>query len=169
MIDNGDGKGFLEELYLSGFDQGRFEELYGNGSDPRAAEIIGRYHALIRDYPPAKLEKEGSLPPELLDGLTGSDCGRVRRPAQGSLLSQPDRASVPRKRSPRLGRPLLRKVPIFAFLVHFGSDGLSESCARLIETCSGIGHTLGLYPSTASARVGPSLASPLSRSGEPRI
>ena len=62
-------KGFLETLYLDRFDKARFQGLSFPEPDPRAEDIINRYRELIKNYPPAKLEKEGSIPDELMDGL----------------------------------------------------------------------------------------------------
>jgi acyl-CoA dehydrogenase family protein 9 len=62
-------KGFLEQLYLDRFDKARYQGLSFPEPDPRAEDIIRRYRELIKDYPPGKLEKEGSIPGELMDGL----------------------------------------------------------------------------------------------------
>ena len=62
-------KGFLESLYLDKFDKRRFLGLSFPPADPRAENIIHRYRELIREYPPTKLEKEGSIPDKLMDGL----------------------------------------------------------------------------------------------------
>ena len=62
-------KGFLEQLYLDRFDKARYQGLSFPEPDPRAEDIISRYRELIRNYPPAKLEKEGSIPDELMEGL----------------------------------------------------------------------------------------------------
>jgi acyl-CoA dehydrogenase family protein 9 len=62
-------KGFLEQLYLDRFDKVRFQGLSFPQPDPRAEDIIRRYRELIKDFPPGKLEKEGSIPKELMDGL----------------------------------------------------------------------------------------------------
>lgn len=61
--------GFLEELYLNRFNKGRFQGLVFRAPDPRAEGIIGRYRELIRGFPPLKLEKKGSIPDELMEGL----------------------------------------------------------------------------------------------------
>jgi len=63
------GEGFLEELYLDSFDKAWFLGLSFPPSDPKAADIIKRYRDLIADYPPAALEKGGSIPDELMEGL----------------------------------------------------------------------------------------------------
>ena len=63
------GKGFLEQLYLDRFDKTRFHSLSFPEPDPRAEDIIRRYQDLIKNYSPGKLEKEGSIPVELMDGL----------------------------------------------------------------------------------------------------
>lgn len=62
-------KGFLETLYLDRFDKARFQGFSFPEPDPRAEDVISRYRELIKNYPPAKLEKEGSIPEELMDGL----------------------------------------------------------------------------------------------------
>ena len=62
-------KGFLEQLYLDRFDKARYQGLSFPEPDPRAEDIIRRYRELIKDYPPGKLEKEGSIPRELMEGL----------------------------------------------------------------------------------------------------
>ena len=62
-------KGFLEKLYLDRFDKARFQGLTFPDPDPRAESIISRYMEMIKKYPPAKLEKEGSIPEELMDDL----------------------------------------------------------------------------------------------------
>jgi acyl-CoA dehydrogenase family protein 9 len=62
-------KGFLEKLYLDRFDKVQFQGLSFPEPDPRAENIISRYKEMIRNYSPAKLEKEGSIPDELMDGL----------------------------------------------------------------------------------------------------
>ena len=64
-----DGKGFLEDLYLNSFDRDRFEAFTPPEEDPRAARIIQRYRELIKDYSPAALEKKGSIPEPLWEGL----------------------------------------------------------------------------------------------------
>lgn len=64
-----DGRGFLEDLYLNSFDLDRFDGFLPPGKDPRAEEIIQRYHELIKDYPPAVLEKKGAIPDPLWEGL----------------------------------------------------------------------------------------------------
>jgi acyl-CoA dehydrogenase family protein 9 len=70
LVSEQKGKaGFLEELYLSGFDTGRFDAMVLSGEDPRAAGIIDEYGALIKGYPPEKIEREGSIPRELMAGL----------------------------------------------------------------------------------------------------
>ena len=61
--------GFLEKLYLDRFDKALFQGLSFPPPDPRTIDIIQRYRELIKAYPPAKLEKEGSIPDELMDGL----------------------------------------------------------------------------------------------------
>jgi acyl-CoA dehydrogenase family protein 9 len=61
--------GFLEQLYLERFDRGRFQEMSFPPPDPKADEMIRHYREIIRDHPPAKLEKEGSIPEELMNGL----------------------------------------------------------------------------------------------------
>jgi len=66
-------KGFLEKLYLDRFDKARFQGLSFPEPDPRAEDIISRYRGLIKNYSPAKLEKEGSIPEELMDGLKEID------------------------------------------------------------------------------------------------
>ena len=63
------GEGFLERLYLDRFDLARFQGFSFPEPDPRAEDIIRRYRELIKDYPPAMLEKEGSIPEALLHGL----------------------------------------------------------------------------------------------------
>jgi hypothetical protein len=50
-------RGFLEELYLSGFNRDRFEVLSSPFDDAAAAEVIEKYQALIRDFPPGSLEE----------------------------------------------------------------------------------------------------------------
>jgi len=62
-------KGFLEKLYLDKFDKARFQGLSFPEPDPRAESIISRYQEMIKNYSPAKLEKEGSIPEDLMDGL----------------------------------------------------------------------------------------------------
>lgn len=62
-------KGFLEELYLGEFDKARFDSFTAREVDPRTESILERYHELIRDYPPDRLEEEGVLPDELRRGL----------------------------------------------------------------------------------------------------
>lgn len=62
-------RGFLEELYLKGFDPERFGRFTLPPEDPRAFDIIERYRELITQFPPDRLEKEASLPDELLEGL----------------------------------------------------------------------------------------------------
>lgn len=70
LVSEQKGKaGFLEELYLSGFDAGRFDAMVLSGEDPGAAGIIDEYGALIKGYPPEKIEREGSIPQELMAGL----------------------------------------------------------------------------------------------------
>ncbi len=63
------GKSFLENLYLDNFDKRRFLGLSFPPPDPRAEKVIHRYRELIREYPPAQLEMEGSIPDDLMDGL----------------------------------------------------------------------------------------------------
>ncbi|UCF29976.1 MAG: acyl-CoA dehydrogenase family protein [bacterium] len=67
--EKGSTKGFLEELYLDVFNRGRFGALTFPGRDPKAEEIIAEYRKLIKDYSPARLEEEGTIPDELMDGL----------------------------------------------------------------------------------------------------
>jgi acyl-CoA dehydrogenase family protein 9 len=62
-------KGFLEKLFLDRFDKARFQGLSFPEQDPRAEEIISRYQEMIKDYSPSKLEKEGTIPYELMEGL----------------------------------------------------------------------------------------------------
>lgn len=62
-------EGFLETLYLDRFDSARFKSLTFPEPDPRTEEIIRGYRELIRDYSPAALEREGSIPQGLMDGL----------------------------------------------------------------------------------------------------
>ncbi|TNF48236.1 hypothetical protein EP232_02625 [bacterium] len=64
-----DGRGFLEDLYLNSFDKDRFETFIPPDEDPKADEIIRRYHEIIKDYSPAALEKEGSIPEPLWKSL----------------------------------------------------------------------------------------------------
>jgi len=64
-----DKRGFLEGLYLNSFDKDRFEAFTPPEKDPKAEQIIQRYHELIKDYSPAGLEKEGSIPEPLWEGL----------------------------------------------------------------------------------------------------
>ncbi len=61
--------GFLEKLYLDRFDKALFQGLSFPEPDPGAEDIISRYREIIKNYPPAKLEKEGSIPKELMDDL----------------------------------------------------------------------------------------------------
>ena len=61
--------GFLEELYLDSFNQARFEEAAFPSMEPQAQRIISDYRELIKGHSPAKLEKEGAIPPELMEGL----------------------------------------------------------------------------------------------------
>jgi acyl-CoA dehydrogenase family protein 9 len=64
-------RGFLEDLYFSGFDRERFESLSLPADDAGAAEVIRKYEDLIGDFPPGSLEKKGTLPEDLLEGLKG--------------------------------------------------------------------------------------------------
>jgi acyl-CoA dehydrogenase family protein 9 len=61
--------GFLEELYLDRFDKARYQGLAFPPPDPGAEEIIGHYRELIKGFPPLKLEKDGSIPEQLMEGL----------------------------------------------------------------------------------------------------
>ncbi|GBE14137.1 MAG TPA: hypothetical protein ENH32_00985 [Proteobacteria bacterium] len=61
--------GFLEGLYLDGFDETRFKSLVPAGPDQKAVEIIRRYRELIKGHSPAALEKKGKIPDKLWDGL----------------------------------------------------------------------------------------------------
>ena len=61
--------GFLEKLYLDRFDKALFKGLSFPEPDPGAEDIIRRYQEIIKNYSPAKLEKEGSIPKELMDDL----------------------------------------------------------------------------------------------------
>src|SRR5680860_829346 len=61
--------GFLEKLYLDRFDKALFKGLSFPEPDPGAEDIISRYRESIKSYPPAKLEKEGSIPEELMNDL----------------------------------------------------------------------------------------------------
>ncbi len=69
MQEESGDRGFLEELYLRGFDPERFGRFSTPPEDPRAADIIERYRSLIKQFPPDRLEKGVSLPGELLEGL----------------------------------------------------------------------------------------------------
>jgi acyl-CoA dehydrogenase family protein 9 len=62
-------RGFLEQLYLDRFDKARFQGLSFSAPDAKATDIIDRYQEIIKDYPPAKLEKEGSIPADLMEAL----------------------------------------------------------------------------------------------------
>ncbi len=63
------GGGFLEDLYSGRFDEERFTQLAPAGRDDRAEEIIARYRDLIKDYSPADLEAEKTIPEPLFKGL----------------------------------------------------------------------------------------------------
>ena len=66
-----DQRGFLEDLYLNAFDQERFEAFAPPEKEPKAEQVIQRYRELIKDYSPAALEKEGTIPEHLWEGLKG--------------------------------------------------------------------------------------------------
>ncbi len=61
--------GFLEELYLDSFNQHRFESAAFPPMEEQALRIISDYRELIKGHSPGRLEKEGSIPPDLMEGL----------------------------------------------------------------------------------------------------
>jgi acyl-CoA dehydrogenase family protein 9 len=69
VSDQKEKTGFLEELYLSGFDSARFDAMVLSGEEPAATRIIDEYRALIKDFPPDVIEKEGRLPDDLMEGM----------------------------------------------------------------------------------------------------
>lgn len=70
LLDKEKGKkGFLENLYLAGSDPALLRAVAVPEDDGRADGIIAKYNELIAPWTPARLEKSGLLPAELLDGL----------------------------------------------------------------------------------------------------
>ncbi len=64
-----DHRGFLSELYLQAFNRERFTACRSDVLSQKTEALLQRYRELIKDFPPARLEKEGTLPEALWHGL----------------------------------------------------------------------------------------------------
>lgn len=67
-MGNGHNK-FLSDFYLKRFDHIVFESFVAASPDPKAAEIIEKFHGLAKHFPAASLEKSSVIPDRLRQGL----------------------------------------------------------------------------------------------------
>lgn len=60
---------FLGNIYFGSMDMERFHSFKDLGEDEKTSDIVGKYLEVTKEYPPSYLEKQGTIPAELLEEL----------------------------------------------------------------------------------------------------